>query len=123
MKFIISIFTLVLFTTGCVSRISQPVASRPLVENVIAYASESVPQVHWSALSQNQSGTTIHISGTALVMGERYSAASGDTCVKLHIQTGKENGSKTVCKAKDGLEWHFAKPVIAYHSESIEAGQ
>jgi hypothetical protein len=123
MKFILGITLTVLLTSGCVSRIDQPVASRPLVENVIILATESVPQMHWSALSNETSGSLINIDGNKMVIGERYVAASGDTCIALQYAELVATRSTTVCNGKDSIEWHYARPVIAFHTEKLEVSQ
>lgn len=123
MKFILGISLTILLTSGCVSRIDQPVASRPLVENVVILATESVPQMHWSKLSIETSGSTLTIDGHKMVLGERYIAASGDTCIALQSVDAMVKRSTTVCNGKDSLEWHYARPVIAFHTENLEVSQ
>lgn len=123
MKFILGITLTVLLTSGCVSRIDQPVASRPLVENVVILATESVPQVHWSKLSNETAGSMLTIDGNKMVLGQRYIAASGHTCIALQPTDTIAKRSSTVCNRKDSIEWHYARPVIAFHTEKLEVSQ
>jgi hypothetical protein len=123
MKFILGITLTVLLTSGCVSRIDQPVASRPLVENVVILATESIPQMHWTKLSNAMAGAMLTIDGDKMILGERYIAASGDTCIALYPADMIAKRSTTVCNGKDSMEWHYARPVIAFHSEALEVSQ
>jgi hypothetical protein len=114
MKFILGITLTVLLTSGCVSRIDQP---------VVILATESIPQMHWTKLSNAMAGAMLTIDGDKMILGERYIAASGDTCIALYPADMIAKRSTTVCNGKDSMEWHYARPVIAFHTEALEVSQ
>lgn len=122
MKYTLSAFFVSILVSGCASQISQPVASRPLVEFDYTAEIETVSEGAWPILEEAPSGTLISLNNQQLVLTRRYHAASGGQCRLLDFANKQNNGfqSHIVCKAKGKESWHFTKPIISHYENNAE---
>jgi hypothetical protein len=115
MKNIMLLAVLSTLIQGCTS-ISQPTASRPLVEHEFkSLASAAAVDVSLStALSNTKSGATFIIQEKSMVMGNTFFAATGLTCRKL---ISEQVGQHIYCLNNQG-NWFQVKKVISEYNES-----
>jgi hypothetical protein len=117
-----NIFSLLLATcclSAC-SSISQPVASRALVEYTFVSKQNNVPSTVWQELSTARFGKRIVINQKQAELGQQYFSANGRTCRKLvWIDTNSDSLPRVTCKSALDESWQYVKPVM---SEYIETG-
>jgi hypothetical protein len=113
MKKILLVALLSTLIQGCTS-ISQPTASRPLVEHKFVTSIASVKLSLGTALSNLTVGTTLIVEQIPAVMGEHFFAATGLSCRKLTLQ---QRGQNVYCLNAQGL-WFKVKQVISEYNEN-----
>jgi hypothetical protein len=113
MKNIMLLAVLCTFIQGCTS-ITQPTASRPLVEHEFVIPSAFVDVPLSTALSNAKTGAAISIQRQSAVMGDQFFAATGLTCRKL---TSAQVGQHIYCLNIQG-NWFQVKKVISEYHES-----
>jgi hypothetical protein len=114
MKNIVLLVLLSSLIQGCTS-ISQPTASTPLVENALKFFT-STAFVDFSlseALFDLKTGAKLVIEQQPAVMGDKYFAATGNTCRKLTLE---KLGQRTYCLNNLG-SWYKVKRVISEYNE------
>jgi hypothetical protein len=119
MKNIMLLAVLSSLIQGCTS-ISQPTASTPLVENALEF-STSTAFLDFSlseALFDLKTGAKLVIEQHPAVMGEKYFAATGNTCRKLTLE---KLGQRIYCLNNLG-SWHKVKRVISEYNEDKSEG-
>jgi hypothetical protein len=108
------------FSLGACSSITQPVASRALVEYTFGSERETVPSALWQELSTAGLGEKIVIEQQYAELGQQYFAANGRTCRKLlWIDANIDSLPRVTCKSTEDGSWQYIKPVM---SEYIETG-
>ena len=112
MKKILFLAVLSILIQGCTS-ISQPVASRPLVEHKFVTPIASVESSLGMDLSNVDVGTAVVVEKQSAVMGERFFAATGLSCRKLTVQ---HTGQDVYCLNTQG-RWFKVKRVISEYNE------
>lgn len=114
MKNIILFSIVFILTQGCTS-ISQPTASRALVEKQFAVSNESVAVSLASALSDSKVGSVVVIQEESVVMGVKFFAATGLICRKLNT---KSSGQDIYCLNDQQGGWYKVNKVIAQYNEN-----
>jgi hypothetical protein len=123
MRNIISLLLLTFYLVGCTS-ISQPVASRALVEYTFDSEQENVPSTSWQALSTARFGQKIVIAQKSAELGQRYFSANGRTCRKLlWIDSNIDALARVTCKSSLDDSWQYVKPVMSEYIETRSAAE
>jgi hypothetical protein len=124
-----NIFSLLLATyylVGC-SSVSQPVASRALVEHTFATEQNNVPSAVWQDLSTARMGKKIAIDQKYVELGQAYFSANGRTCrTLLWIDANIDALPRVTCKSTQDDSWQYVKPVMSEYVEdrsTAEAAQ
>lgn len=125
MKLLAGLVPFVLLLTGCAGSVSQPTASRALVENNFALESATIPQQYWQRIDSAVQGRQITVEGMTLLVGEPYFSASGANCKPLFYKGTDMSAWKnqTACKKLGESAWYFAPQVIATYSNIKEEAQ
>ena len=125
MKFLAGLVPFVLLLSGCAGSISQPTASRALVDNDFALERATVPKQYWQQIDSAVQGRQITVEGKTLLVGEPYFSASGSKCKPLFYKGSDVSAWKnqTVCKQLGESAWFFAPQVIATYSSVNGGGQ
>jgi hypothetical protein len=113
MKKILLVVLLPTLIQGCTS-ISQPTASRPLVEHKFVTPIVSVESSLGIALSNDETGTNLVVEQQPAMMGENFFAATGLSCRKLTLQ---QLGQNVYCLNVQG-RWFKVKRVISEYNEN-----
>ncbi len=113
MKKILLLALLSSLIQGCTS-ISQPTASRPLVENKFVTPIASVESSLGVALSNLNAGSDLVVDQQPAVMGEIFFAATGLNCRKLTLH---HLGQNVYCLNAQG-RWFKVKRVISEYNEN-----
>jgi hypothetical protein len=114
MKNIVLLVVISTIFQGCAS-ITQPTASRPLVEHKFVTSTGFVDSSLNVALSDSKAGTPVVIEQQPSVMGDRFFAATGLTCRKL---TSEQAGQNIYCLNIQG-RWFKVKRVISEYNENV----
>lgn len=114
MKNIMLLAVISVIIQGCAS-ITQPTASRPLVEHKFVTSTGFVDSSLSAALSSNKAGTSLVIEQQSSVMGDRFFAATGLTCRKLTLE---QAGQNIYCLNIQG-RWFKVKRVISEYNENV----
>ena len=110
----ITVFSFLLF--GCANPISQPIASRPLVEEVYNSPNiNKVPKSLLGALSNLPLGALVEINGQKMLLEEQYYSANGKSCRRMTlVDRSRMNKSPlVVCKKKEDESWLFAQQIMS----------
>jgi hypothetical protein len=119
MRNIFSLLLATFYVMGC-SSISQPVASRALVEYTFATEQDNVPSTVWQELSNARFGKKVAIDQKYAELGQTYFSANGRTCrTLLWIDANVDALPRVTCKSIQDDSWQYVKPVM---SEYIETG-
>ena len=113
MKKILLVALLPILIQGCTS-ISQPTASRPLVEHKFVTPIASVGSTLGIALSNDKTGTSLVVEQQPAIMGNNFFAAIGLSCRKLTLQ---QLGQNVYCLNAQG-RWFKVKQVISEYNEN-----
>lgn len=116
MKNIVFLAVISIQIQGCTS-ISQPTASRPLVEQEFVTPTALTDLSLSAALSNNKAGTSLDIEQQPALMGDRFFAATGLTCRKL---TSEQAGQYIYCLNIQG-NWFKVNQVISEYNENVMA--
>lgn len=115
------IFVLSLITLQACTSISQPTASRALVEQQFVLASANSGTIESNlraALENSAAGTGVIVNNDSLVLGNTYFAATGQTCRRLSSQ---QSDQIIYClNEQDG--WFKVNKVIAEYNENDFSG-
>jgi hypothetical protein len=114
MKNIVLLVVISTVIQGC-TNISQPTASRALVEDVFVTPTASVDFSLSTALSNSQAGATLLIEQQTVVMGKKFFAATGLTCRKL---TSEPADQHIYCLNIQG-NWFKVERVISGYNENV----
>jgi hypothetical protein len=115
MKNIVLLAVLSTFLQGCTS-ISQPTASRPLVEHEFVIPTGSVDVALSTALSNARTGATMNVHQQPALMGERFFAATGLNCRKLILVQAEQH---IYCLNIQGNWFQVKKVISEYHESDI----
>lgn len=116
---IVVLFTFIAgFIQGCGS-ITQPTASRPLVENNMVATPQLVNDSLNQHLSHSGPGTVIVVATKNKVLGRQFFAASGLTCRKVNEQNTLD--SHIYCQNEQNA-WFKAGNVISQYSAGTFQG-
>jgi hypothetical protein len=113
MKKIVLFPICVILTQGCTA-ISQPTASRSLVEQQFVVPSASVDSSLSAALSHSKTGTILAIEEQNLEIGNTFFAATGLNCRKVSLQ---QKGNDIYCFNDQG-DWFKVNKVISEYNEN-----
>lgn len=113
MKNILLVAVLSILMQGCTS-ISQPTASRALVEHEFVTPIVSVGSSLSEALSNIETGAALVIEQQPALMGDSFFAATGLTCRRLTLQ---QMGQSIYCLSTQG-NWFKVKRVISEYNEN-----
>lgn len=107
----------IMLVQGCVG-ISQPIASRQLVEGEPVTDNKAIPQTVWGHLSSAKSGEQIQIHSNKFVLGSRFFSAAGKNCREL-----KEVDLRMfiACKENDSEGWYLVKPILSDHQQTVDS--
>ena len=126
MKNIFSLLFATSYLVGC-SSVSQPVATRALVEYSYISEQSNVPSRLWPELSVVSSGNRIVVEQKHAELGQRYFSANGRMCRKLlWVDADVDSLSQIICKSAQDESWQFVKPVMSEYIENrniVEAAQ
>tara|TARA_R110001632_G_scaffold8686_12_gene34617 strand:+ start:29182 stop:29541 length:360 start_codon:yes stop_codon:yes gene_type:complete len=107
----------VMLFQGCTS-ISQPTASRPLVEHEYVIAAPAESDLMQRQLSRNESGSKISVNKESGTIGAQFFAATGATCRKVYFTT---SGQTVFCR-NELKQWYRVKSVISVYAENSRGG-
>jgi hypothetical protein len=113
MKNKVLLLAVLIFAQGCTS-INQPTASRALVENQFVTSSAAVGILLSDALANSSVGTVFAMPDQAVVMGNKFFAATGLTCRKLTLE---QKGQDIYCLNELG-DWFKVNKVISEYNEN-----
>jgi hypothetical protein len=113
MKNTVLFFAILIFVQGC-ANISQPTASRALVENQFEAPAVIVGVSLADALANSSVGTVLAVQNQAVVMGNKFFAAIGLTCRKLILE---QSGQDIYCLNERG-DWFKVNKVISEYTEN-----
>ena len=118
MKNIFSLLLATFYVMGC-SSISQPVASRALVEYTFVSEQDNVPSTAWQELSSARFGKKIAIDQKYAELGQQYFSANGRTCrTLLWIDANIDALPRVTCKSTQDDSWQYVKPVMSEYIET-----
>ena len=112
MKNTVLLFAILVFAQGCTT-ISQPTASVSLVGNQFVIPSAVVDTVLAEALSNSNDGSVFAMQDQAVVLGNKFFAATGLTCRKLTVE---QSGQDIYCLNELG-GWFKVNKVISEYNE------
>jgi hypothetical protein len=113
MKNTVLLFAILIFVQGC-ANISQPTASRALVENQFVTPVVVAGVSLADALANSSVGTVFAVQEQAVVMGNEFFAAVGLTCRNLIL---KQGGQDIYCLNERG-DWFKVNKVISEYTEN-----
>jgi hypothetical protein len=116
MKNIVFLAVISIQIQGCTS-VSQPTASRPLVEHEFVTSTAFVDLSLGAVLSNTKAGTALVIEQQPVVMSDKFFAATGLTCRKL---TSEQAGQYIYCLNIQG-NWFKVNQVISEYNENAMA--
>lgn len=98
---------------GCTS-ISQPTASRPLVEHEYVIAAPAESDLMQRQLTHSTSGSIISLDNDSGTIGPKFFAATGATCRKVFLTM---SGQTVFCQ-NELKQWYRVKSVISEYIEN-----
>ena len=98
---------------GCAS-ISQPTASRPLVEHEYVISAPAESDLMQRQLNSIQSGSKISVNNESGTIGAQFFAATGATCRKVYFT---HSGQAVFCQ-NELKQWYRVKSVISEYIEN-----
>jgi hypothetical protein len=114
MKNLFLISTSVFLFCAC-SSVTQPIASRPLVEQNFSNYYQDLPESIWHSLQNKSDGEMLRFSSQQIELGRLFFSATGNQCRHL---TFSNDLLRVACRVDNSQQWYLVKPVISEYIES-----
>lgn len=109
--------------SACSSKIEQPVASRPLVENVVERELAPLPESVWDVFETGPSHHEVTIGKYKLLIMEHYASASNKLCRRFEVLQLDDDGSselRVACRRHDQSTWYLSSTAVASQSYQLK---